>query len=124
MLGSFLGSLPEQGAVLKHTGKGVFRIENYSTKLKYWVVLGTEPTDASGGVVNGNTITTNTATATYTLFTGKKIGEPDKDRTLETRFYRQARTYYNYGCIDQRYNPCGDCYNATGQANGWRWTCG
>jgi hypothetical protein len=58
------------------------------------------------------------------MFVGKKVGEPDPDRSLETRFYRQARTYYSYGCLDQRVNPCGDCYNEDGTESGWRWTCG
>ena len=123
-MGTFLGSLPDQGATLSHTGKGIFTINNYSDRFRYWVVLGTLPTDPSGGVVEGNTITTNTPTATYTMFVGKKVGDPDPDRSLETRFYRQARTYYSYGCLDQRYNPCGDCSNPSGAENGWSWSCG
>ena len=58
------------------------------------------------------------------MFVGKKVGDPDPDRSLETRFYRQARTYYSYGCLDQRVNPCGDCSNPSGAENGWSWSCG
>ena len=87
-------------------------------------MLGTQPTDPSGGVIEGNTITTNTPTATYTLFVGKKVADPDPERSLETKFYRQARTYYSYGCTAQYYNPCGDCQNTTGAENGWQWSCG
>ena len=107
--------------MLEHTGKGKFQITNYNERLTYWVVLGTDPQGPSGGVVDGANITTNTPTAEYTLFAGKKLNDPDPKRSLYTHFYRQERTFYEYACLDQRYNPCGDCTDAPGY---WTWTCG
>lgn len=115
-------NLPDFGATLSHTAKGQFTITNYDDRYTYWVVLGNDPAGPSGGTVDENgVITTNTATSEYTVFLGKKVGETDRNKTLETVFYRQARTYYNYGCTDQRYNPCGDCTDAPGY---WDWSCG
>ena len=110
--------------MLEHTGKGKFQITNYNERLTYWVVLGTDPQGPSGGVVDGANITTNTPTAEYTLFAGKKLNDPDPKRSLYTHFYRQERTFYEYACLDQRYDPCGDCSNPSGAENGWSWSCG
>ena len=95
-----------------HTQQKVkFTITNYDDRYTYWVVLGNEPDGPSGGTIDENgVIVTNTATSEYTVFLGKKVGETDRSKTLETVFYSTSKDLlYNYGCIDQRYNPCGDC---------------
>ena len=116
-MGTFLGSLPEQGALLEHTGKGTFQITNHDPRYKYWVV---KDDGTSGGDVSPTgAVTTNTATASYILWMSKRLNDTTKAHS--TNFYRQARTFYTYSCTQQAVNPCGDCNNAPGY---WTWTCG